>query len=761
MWVLVSVATVVLGGWTPEHAPAAGRYGQHVDTFIGTGGAGFGIGSTPPGAQTPFGLVRASPDTTGLIYEPFNHFGGYYYDDALDGKLRAFSHMHMQGAGVPDLGLVGVMLARDKPNHDCVLSFDGCWASRFSHERELAFPGYYAVHLEDPDAVVELTAGSNVAAHRYSLAQGKADPTYLVLAPQHSVKKGSVRNATLAIDTQGSTISFSGSLINAGSLSARGGVPGGGIQVFFSGILVAPQGCVTGAGLWDNKGELGPAGPGHTGMGGWIELASDAACESQKGSLQLFLGLSLISEDQAATNLKAEMPQLSFDILATSTLAAWETALGNAAIVEDGSGDPDAVTKYYTLLYHTHNAPTSYTEAGGLYMGFDLQVHTLEEGHEHYASDMSIWDIFRAQISVLALLQPEYLGDVIHSLDLMRAQGGSIPRWPLAYVPTGCMIGSHADFMVAEAWAKGVRNFNLSSLYAGFKDIAMGTSLPYGGRSDAADYISKGYVCSDKSGSSVSRTLAYASDDWMISNIAGYLGLTSDQEYFYQRSQTHFVSLFSSERNIFCGKTCSGTVVCPHNDWDWGKLFTEGNARQWRYWVPQNGSTLVRLMGGPDAYLKATSEFLLKSFDDPATILPNPWYWAGNEPDLLAPWQPMYVPQGGPALTQEVTRKIFDKVLTAKPDGIPGNDDYGAESASFLHAALGFYPLSGTDEYFLGSPRFNRVHLVPSNTTIIRTAPSPTSYLVDHVLLNGQRLSDLTIRHHQLTNAVLEFVFQQ
>ncbi|KNC48866.1 alpha-1,2-mannosidase [Thecamonas trahens ATCC 50062] len=723
-------------------SPAPGPLGRHVDPFIGTGGTGFGIGSTPPGAQAPFGLVRASPDTTGLIYEIFNHFGGYYYHDDVDGKIRAFSHLHMQGAGAPDLGVIGVMLARKPPHQSCTTKFDGCWASRFSHSRESAFPGYYAVELESCKANVELTARPTAAFHRYTLDDHE---TYLYLAASHVVKDKSCANASVVVaspDGTSGAVALSGHIHVMGSLSERFG----GVYAHFSGLLTAPPGCVIEVGTWGTNGEPA-AGPGTTagpGAGGWIKLAGASACA---GKLELALGISIISAEQAAANLAHEQATASdFDAALAASIADWEAVLGNAAVVDDGGAVPELATKYYTALYHAHSAPTNYLEAGRVYLGFDSKVHRLDDAHNAYASDGSLWDVFRSQMGLLSILQPAYLGDFVHSLDLMRAQGGYVPRWPLANGYTGCMIGTHADLIVAEAWAKGIRNYNLTSLYAAFRASAM-ESQREAGRSDVADYVRLGYVCSDKSSRSVSRTLAYAADDWAIANMAVALGKTDDAAYFAARAQAAPRKLWNSGRGIMCGRTCAGA---------WGTLFTEGNAWQWSYFVPQNTTALAELMGGPAAFLHAVGKFLDRSFDDPSTFLPNPFYWAGNEPDLLVPWQPALVP-GGRALTERITRKLLDKVYTTEPGGIPGNDDYGELSSWAAFASWGFYPLGGSDEYILGSPVFAKVFLAPLNCTVVRHAASPADYAVERVVLNGMPHTPPTINHAQLRNAVIEF----
>lgn len=305
-----------------------------VDPFIGSGGSGYGAGSLPPGAQLPFSAVRVSPDTApDALYLPFDHFGGYQYADT---HIRVFSHLHMQGSGVSDLGIVAAMPYAAIPTANTLRDYG--FASRFTHARELASPGYYSVHLDTSGVDVELTASLWTATHRYSWPATAA--ARVILFPMtHGLPDKSVR-AALVNTTDPSEIS--------GFVTQHGGMSGrraSGVTAYFVVRFSEP---VTQAHSW-----------GNSTQNGWVAFGANTT------TVEMYVGVSWISIDQARRNLAAAAP-LSFNATLANAQAAWTKRLG-AVTVEAAV----PTTQFYTALYHSLCAPSTMSEAGGVYLGFD------------------------------------------------------------------------------------------------------------------------------------------------------------------------------------------------------------------------------------------------------------------------------------------------------------------------------------------------------------------------------------------------------
>lgn len=549
--VLVALAAAVLA---LTLGPTAGMLSPEellnlVDPFIGTGGIGFGVGSLPPGAQVPFGLARPSPDTSeALAYEPWNHDGGYYYPDADTGFIRAFSHTHMVGAGVADLGNIGVMPTSAALSNKLVTNYG--FRSRFSHDHESASPGYYSVLLLDPGVLVELTATLQGAVHRYSFpASGERNVLFYI---SHTVADKACVASSVEVDVTNQLVT--GWILNAGGLSGRS--PAGGLKQYF---VARFNESFVGSGTW-SSGTLSANTANATGtdVGAYVSFGSAVR------GVELYVGISIISIEQAAVNLLSQIPPgTSFDEVLAWAQADWVALLGRLQ-VSDASAARSDLVMLYTAFYHSHLAPTTYSESGSVYLGFDFAVHELaplETRARSYYSDMSIWDVFRTQMPLLMLSQGSRVADIVHSLVLMLEQGGDIPRWPLANFYTDCMTGDHANLIIAEAYAKGIRDFNVTQAYAGM--YAQATSAqPHAGRADIADYIRLGWVCSDVVSNAASLTLEYCADDWALSLLAGMLGNDADAELFGGRAFNNFKNIWNEERGIFCGKTCAGAWDC-------------------------------------------------------------------------------------------------------------------------------------------------------------------------------------------------------
>ncbi|KAL5496212.1 hypothetical protein EMCRGX_G012453 [Ephydatia muelleri] len=738
-WLFPYFALAVVASFPRESASSAAQecrkptlrdpssFPYPVNVFVGTGGDGFGVGSTPPGVQFPFGMMRLSPDTLFDDVEvEWRHFGGYYYGD---NEILCFSHTHMVGAGVEDYGHIGVMPTRAL-NADVVKGKG--YRSRFSHEEETAYPGYYGVLLATPNVLAELTAaGVYTGVHRYTF-QGLGT-NYVIFDPSHSVQKvqtqqngGAVAEASVSfLDTNG-TLTLSGWALLKGSLTGRNGV---GVPAYFVAHFSIPP---TSFGTW-NDGVITVGGTTATGqsVGAYLDFGSGDAI------VTIIVAISFISVDQAWRNFENDWRgEEDFDQVLAKAQATWVQTLGQVNVT---SSSQETLATFYTSLYHVFCPPTQFSEAGGVYIGMDNSIHATKPGMNYY-SDLSLWDVHRTQIPLLTFLRPDVAQDIVNSLVAMYQDGGVLPRWPIANVYSGCMIGNHGYEVILDAYVKGLRNFDVASAYAAMREEATNPNLPHDSRSCLEEYVRMGYCPMESDSNSVSLTLSYAFDDWAVGTLASLLNLTEDATMFLARSK-NYRNVWSPSHQLACPRSNTSAFHCPLdpylNEWLFKQSgYTEGNAAQWRWFVPHDIRGLVSLFNSEGSFIALLQEFFDKSKEQTSNFLPNPYYWAGNEPDILAVHLFDYV--GRSDLTQKYARWLVANKYSSQPDGLPGNDDYGTMSAWYVWVALGLYPLTGTTTYFVGSPSLEeaKLHLLDGNVLHITCVNFTTEnvYLAKAVL---------------------------
>jgi len=640
---------------------ATGGVLQYVDPFIGTGGEGYGCGCLPPGAQIPFGLVRLGPDTSmgdNIFVPGWSHTAGYHY---FDDHIRTFSHTHLVGAGVPDFGNIGVMVMNRRPD---VLDVQNCnYYSQFSHDNETAEPGFYSVYLQTPNAQAELTATHLVGAHRYTFLDSQKEGYVLIDAGVVLQGDGN-RGAFIEVDIKAQEVR--GWILNAGFLSDDFG----GLHIYF--VAKFDRRFIT-YGTWNGR-NISTEQPVSNGsyVGAFIHFDV-----SQDSDVELFVGISLISINQARKNLVAETNNFAkkFDDIRQETQTIWENALSKIQIKLDepiSVYHQDQLVKFYTAFYHTMLAPTDYTEQGGLYIGFDLKIHNVgddSDGPKRFYSDMSIWDTFRTEHPWLALIRPQEATDVIRSMLMIYKQAGYLPKWPLAFGETDTMIGTHAQAVIADAYAKGIRDFNLQLAYEAMYQCST-QPQSHAGRTDLGNWSTPGYVTSEAADDSAPLTEEYAFDDWCVAKFAEALGYESEAKMFYNRSQ-NYRNTWSSQHQIFCPRSSSGEFDCPVA-WDnvFDERYVEGDAWHWRWFVPHDVPGLIELFGSTENFLEELTFFFDMSEEHRSNFLPDPYFWAGNEHDLFAPY--LFAWASRLDLTQKYARWNLENRHGTGPDGIPG-----------------------------------------------------------------------------------------
>ncbi|WP_242148163.1 GH92 family glycosyl hydrolase [Sphingomonas sp. BAUL-RG-20F-R05-02] len=702
-----------------------------VDPMIGTGGEGH----TFPGATAPFGMVQLSPDTdtSCVIRECYSHAAGYRYEDPT---IQGFSHTHFSGAGHSDLGDVLVM-----PVAGDTVSLDpgdpkrpgSGYRSRFGHKTEVAHPGYYAVKLADSGVRAEMTAGTRIGVHRYTFPANKA--AHLVIDLRSSLYNypGKVLWSGLHLRPDGTLTGFR---------ETRGWAPGR--KLYFAMRFSAPlidHGFVDREENVPYKGFQGP-GRGSDALAEKLGRALEARLDFGvlTKPLEVNVALSGVDENAAVANLASEAG--GFDAVRARTTAAWNKALGAVQI------DAPAATRInvYTALYHALLAPSVWSDADGRYRGPDDQVHQAK-GFT-FRSTFSLWDTFRAEHPLLTLVQPEQTtADVVQSLVASQqvSPDGILPVWQFAGRETWCMIGYHAVPVIADAYMKGLRGFDAEAALAAM--VASADHRSYGG---LGDYIDRGYVPIDKEPEAASKTVEYAFDDWSIARMARAMGKTAIADRFDKRAG-NWRNSFDAKTGWLRARLSSGAFRTPFDPTaiNYGSDYTEGNAWQYSWFVPQDEASLIQTLGGDRqtiAKLDAMFDFDNSKVDyshaeDIAGLIGQ--YIHGNEPSHHVAY--LYDYAGAPWRTQERLKQIVDTQYKPTPEGLAGNDDLGQMSAWLVFTALGFYPVTpGSNQYAIGRPFVSRAVMnLPNGKrfTVLADGLSDANRYVGAVTLNGKPLA--------------------
>lgn len=706
---------------------------QWVDPLVGTGGVGYNdIGSTHPGPQWPFGMVRPGPDTANAMGEGsgYLHSSGYR---ALDEYITGFSHTRMHGVGVNDYGAVALMptigatTERTMPN--------GLLA-HFDDATEHAAPGRYEVTLDSAafsggTIGMELTASPRVGFHRITFPASGEAAVFVDLGHAHPGVE--VRDASATLLPTANEIE--GHVHFAGGYSDRFG----GVDIHF--VMRFDQAFVA-----DGTYEPGVLHPDEitralpTG-GVYVTFAPGSV-------VQVAVGISFVDVPHARMNLDAEDHGLDFDAARAAAVAEWERRLGVLEL--EGRSEVD-FRLTYTGLYHSLLMPTLATDVDGTYRGVDMATHTATDFT--YYTDFSLWDTYRTFHSLVSMIEPDTANDFVRSLVAMAEVYGSYPRWPLGTGETGGMLGDPAAIVIADSWARGVRDYDLGHAFDLFLPAADGV---VGARGGIASYLAQGWVSAEDGSSSASRTMEYAYADGALASIARELGRTADATRFEERAQ-NYLNLFDPSIGYFVARRADGTFMTVDPDrWDDG--YAEGNARQYLWLAPQDLDGLASVLGGTDGALARLTAFFEASAMERHTVIPPTHYWQGNEPDIHAPF--LFSAWGDPDGSARWSRWALRTFYREGPSGLPGNDDGGTMSAWLVFTELGLYPLAGTDTLLVGSPLFTRSTLHLPGGDLVIEAPDawdPTPF-VQRLTRDGAEIPRDRMTHASIASgATLHF----
>lgn len=703
----VLIMILMTSSCTEQMSPVA-----YVDPFIGTGGHGH----TYPGPSMPFGMIQPGPDTrlTG-----WDGCSGYHYSDSI---IYGFSQTHLSGTGIPDYCDILIMPGTGKPLlHQGTPDHPASgYPSRFFHDRETAKPGYYAVMLQDDDILAEVTVAARTALYRFT-PDNSGDSLWLVLDLEHRDK---VLDSWIRITGDSSVVGYRRSTGWARDQ-----------RVWFSMKFSRP---FKGSGVTDhdtviNRVDLIQG----TGLKAWFTFPPGKP-------LLVRVSISPVDDQGARRNGVAEIPSWNFDSVRTAASQAWNDQLNKIKVY---GGSNDDKVKFYTALYHASLNPNLYSDVDGRYRGHDSLVHRLDSGH--YYTLFSLWDTFRGEHPLLNILEPDRTRDFIRTFLLMYRQGGLLPVWELSANETHTMIGYHSIPVITDAWRKGIRGFD------GQEALEAMVHSADEDREGLKYYRSRGYISVEDESESVSKTLEYAYDDWCIATMAKMLGDTAVYNRFIRRAQ-YYKNLFDPQSGFMRGRV-NGGWFSPFDPREVNFNYTEANAWQYTFFVPQDISGLIRLMGGEQAFISkldtlfhTTSVTTGRQQADITGMIGQ--YAHGNEPSHHIAYLYNYV--GQPWKTQDLVRQIMNTQYRTTPDGLSGNEDAGQMSAWFVLSSMGFYPVTpGTDQYILGSPLFKRVVIQTArgHKFTIRAPKNRTNHpYVVSATLNHKTLDRTWFSHEEL-----------
>jgi predicted alpha-1,2-mannosidase len=700
---------------------------DYVSPNIGT--IGQLLTATIPYVQRPHGMARLAPITTPGITDRY-----------LADKIYGFP------AG-PAMLMASVGETSTTPD---------AYASEFDHDFETATPYYYETDLQTWGIRAEFTATNQAAYYRFTFPASAH--AHLVLSLND--------NAELAVTAN-----------NAVEGSERFDAPVGKIatgketrQYFYAEVSRPLSTYQT----WQN-GELSHS-PNQA--GDRIGFVTDST-SSVHDVIEVRVGLSYISADQARRNLEREIPGWTFERVKSDSHAIWNKALDG---IQTAGGTERQRTIFYTALYRSLGRMTDITEDGRYFSGFDHAVHDAE-GHDFYVDD-GLWDTYRSLHPLQLLLDPRKQEDMIRSYLRMYEQSGWLPSFPSAAGEQAVMIGHHASAFILDAYKKGYRDFNVEEAYAAMrKNATEATMLPWSrGPLTSLDrvYFEKGFFPALASGEmetvpqvtperrqAVSVTLESSYDDWCVAQLAKALGKQEDAAYFDKLAH-NYVNVFNPAIGFMAPKSFDGQWV-THFDPKLGggqggrDYFTEVNSWLYTFHVQHDVAGLIRSFGGREAFNDkldrlfveqyGTSKYhFLDQFPDATGLIGQ--YAQGNEPSFHIPY--LYDFSGQPWKTQRRVRQLMDVWYGNGPLGIPGDDDGGATSSWYVLSAIGFYPVCpGSPVYEIGSPIFSKSTIrlgSGKEFTILANHVSARNKYIQSAELNGKPLNKAWFRHTDIAN---------
>lgn len=714
IWIaLLAITAIALPSARAQHAaqfaPAA-----EVNPMIGTGGDPDDGINLFPGAAVPFGMVQISPDTE-------DHGFGYHY---IHSRIKGFSMTHMSGPGCANEGDV-FFTATTGPVHTQGVDFQ----SPYSHKEESSSPGYYRVQLLQWGINAELTATEHTGLARLSFPAGQI--ANFLVPISHTLNETAAASIHVVGDRR-----IEGYVENHAFCNMKPSY-----KVYFVILFNRP---FSSFGTWTGAQYGGPgtiaAGSRQAAQSGhdeWTGAYASWPAEDHEQTITASIGISYVDIHGAEQNLRAETEGKDFNQIRNEATGKWNQELGS---IEISGGTATRRRIFYTALYHSLLMPSTFSDVDGRYLGFDAQVHTVQNGHRIYAN-FSGWDIYRSQMPLLAMMEPERVQDMAQSVVLMYKQGGWVGRWPQINLYTNDMVGSPLSIFLATAWLDGLHGFDIDSAWEGMlKDAttAPPSGKPYLGE-EGIEWLNRlHYLPDDKVNyGSVAKTQEYSLAYASLARLATGLGKTEDAKMLYQRARYHR-NLFDSESGFFRPRNADGSWVADFDPAQDGHGFVEGTAWHYVSFAPADLAWLVQAMGR-DHFNRKMTEF----FNYPLPGWYGSYYNPYNETDFQAPY--VFNFSGQPWKSQKAVRRILSENYLDAPDGIPGNDDCGATSSWAVLSMMGIYSVDPASlAYEFVGPSFPKIvlHLrapYQGHEFVIASSPNPESKpYIQRATLNGR-----------------------
>jgi len=708
---------------------------DYVSTLVGTfSKPSLSTGNTYPAIAAPWGMNFWSPQT-GKMGD------GWMYSYDAD-KIRGFKQTHQPSPWMNDYGQFSIM-----PITGSLKFKEDDRASWFSHKAEVATPYYYSVYLADHDVTTEIAPTERAAGFKVTFP--KTDSAYIVI---DAFDKGSYIKI---LPNEHKIIGY--------STKNSGGVP----ENFKNYFVLEFDRAFESAGIFSDdefKNNVLEITGDH--VGAVVGFKTKEAGEQT----YIQVASSFISHEQAQLNLK-EIGNKDLQTLKEEGRTNWNKALSR---VEVGGGSIDQVRTFYSNLYRTLLFPRMFFE-------YDAQGNVI-----HYSpyngkvlpgymfTDTGFWDTFRCLFPFLNLVYPEMNIKMQEGLVNAYKESGWLPEWASPGL-RDVMVGNNSASVVADAYLKGLRGYDIETLYEALLHGANNAGpLTAVGRAGADFYTKLGYVPYDVNiNENAARTLEYAYDDFAIYQLAKKLNKPKKEIELYRQRSLNYKKLFDKETGLMRGKNQDGNFQKPFNPFKWGDAFTEGNSWHYTWSVFHDVQGLIDLMGGKNAFAKKLdSVFVLPPvFDDSyygqviheireMQIANMGQYAHGNQPIQHMIY--LYNYAGEPWKTQYWVRETMNRMYLPTPDGYCGDEDNGQTSAWYVFSALGFYPVTpATDEYILGAPLFKQAKIkLPTGKEIVLNAPANNAEnrYIENLRFNGSSYSKNFFKHDDLTNgATIDF----
>lgn len=721
---------------------------SYVNCMTGTGGDA----NLLPVASVPFGMVQIGADTH------LNN-SGYKYSA---GEIIGFSHTHMSGGGCNDFKDIMFFPVSD-PSWIDKAEYPEKVSCPFSHEKEQAEPGYYKVKLLDSDIDVELSATERCGIHRYTYPKGK--PQQLVV----DLKYGHNRGCTVCPEYNYDTVRVShieivddytikGYRISDGWLK--------GVTVNFYAQFSKP---FTVANIYENK-QLRLGLKKLSGRDVKLVLQFD---NKDNKPLVSRVGISPVSMEGAMKNLQTEVKTWDFDLIKNQAQQAWNKELGAVQISDEDSSQKEM---FYTFLYRSLFYPMLYSDVTGEFRSSDNKVHS--GNFRYFAGALGLWDTFRAQNPLITILRPDVMTDLMKTFLEHYKNSGQLPQWTGAGVENLCMIGYPAMPVIADAYSKGIRDFEVQQLYEAMKVSANVDTFGYSEGNcvykGTMDYKHYGYIPYEKEINSVAKSLEFNYGDWCIAQMARMLGKKDDYDLYIKRAGW-YKNFYDSQTKLLRPKHADGSWRTPFdpvftNHYHPGDDYCEGTAYQWTFFVPHDVRGLATLMGGKDAFVEQLDSLFLRSsaIHDEGKGSPdlNPkgmigQYAHANEPGHHTIY--LYNSVGQPWKTQKWISTVMQNLYHTTTEGLCGNDDTGQMSAWYVFSAMGFYPVThGEGIYYIGTPLFKDLSLKHKNgiLSIKANRVSKENIYIQSVTLNGKVYKKNWLKLEDLFSGNTKLVFE-